>query len=457
MYHSRIDFIAVPTACVNNIQPMQVNYAQANLLQASPQYQWLDHAPVIAHLQYRDWHEADTVQRQPRLDREKLLRATKCDEESAALRQALQTWATSIETRNKFQALVMEHDLDGFWHLLNGKLKELTLHYFPSSPKPTPPVREETLRLRQLHLQQRRELIERVQQWNDTLSATQQIPDLEWAREILLRWRQHLQAVETDCQLHSARRTDYRTWVQTLSSELKEADCIHDTRTVWRLARKLAGTRIGTGGRFFQAAPATSPSTTDWQQHLARPGDEGGASAKQIWQGEREDFPRFVRARSLATCDTYIDLPAEQYAIIHHQADADWDLLLKALCRKGTLKALPFWSCPREAWRITLQVPEWTDILYSLIWMIRAMQRVPVECNISQGAPLPKHNGRPGCSGMRLLRLLGEVGKAWDGIALGEILQGLGSKLFWLCPWSQARGGDGHDQSSTVADDSSGH
>eukprot|EP00972_Heterocapsa_arctica_P095423 14072534-Heterocapsa_arctica.AAC.1 len=38
----------------------------------------------------------------------------------------------------------------------------------------------------------------------------------------------------------------------------------------------------------------------------------------------------------------------------------------------------------------------------------------PPEWQLSQAAPISKHNGKEGCQGMRLLNLLDDMGKAWS-------------------------------------------
>eukprot|EP00972_Heterocapsa_arctica_P111060 16351251-Heterocapsa_arctica.AAC.1 len=67
---------------------------------------------------------------------------------------------------------------------------------------------------------------------------------------------------------------------------------------MWRLARRLAGNRVGPKGRRYRSFPAAQPPPSDWRDHLAQVGMKGGQSTTQIWKGESEDLARFWGCRA---------------------------------------------------------------------------------------------------------------------------------------------------------------
>eukprot|EP00972_Heterocapsa_arctica_P083983 12371594-Heterocapsa_arctica.AAC.1 len=56
---SRIDYIILPRAFLPRVQGLHIAYRTARIIQLPSASQWIDHAPLIADVWRRDWHDAD--------------------------------------------------------------------------------------------------------------------------------------------------------------------------------------------------------------------------------------------------------------------------------------------------------------------------------------------------------------------------------------------------------------
>eukprot|EP00972_Heterocapsa_arctica_P044956 6634020-Heterocapsa_arctica.AAC.1 len=94
--------------------------------------------------------------------------------------------------------------------------------------------------------------------------------------EILQGWAYQAELQWLTRELAHAHRADCRHWTQDVSNQLQRAFEQHDSREVWKCARRLASKRIGPRARFYAAAPSACPSLKEWSDHLAQSGANGG-------------------------------------------------------------------------------------------------------------------------------------------------------------------------------------
>eukprot|EP00972_Heterocapsa_arctica_P045114 6661317-Heterocapsa_arctica.AAC.1 len=128
---------------------------------------------------------------------------------------------------------------------------------------------------------------------------------------------------------------------------------------------------------------------------MSLPDAQGGSSSSYIWHGTLDCLDALVTARSDLTkpLAEYEWAPTEEdYATIADETDQDWQCMQFNLRRGKMGRAAPPLSSPREVWAIALRAHAWCDLLYSVLWLIRAVHRTSLLWNISLGVPIPKHN-----------------------------------------------------------------
>ena len=92
-------------------------------------------------------------------------------------------------------------------------------------------------------------------------------------RSLLRQWRLVIQ------ELAKSRRRDRRKQVNARCVELEQCALKHEWAAVWRLSRKVAGTKMGPKQRKFDQVQAVKPSIREWVDHLAASGPKGGCRA----------------------------------------------------------------------------------------------------------------------------------------------------------------------------------
>ena len=110
-------------------------------------------------------------------------------------------------------------------------------------------------------------------------------------------------------------------------------------------------------------------------------------------------------------CPALSDAEAEEYGA------KDFAGLMWQMNKHSRGFAVPPWAMPKAIWQIILKGSSgpFQELLHRLCVLIRKVGRAPLLWSLSLGAPVPKHNGKPGTLGFRLLHLLDPVSKCWAG------------------------------------------
>ena len=163
------------------------------------------------------------------------------------------------------------------------------------------------------------------------------------------------------------RREARQERLERLCGEITEAAQRQDARSVWRLARCLAGKGLGQKKRQLHSPPRWGPSLTQWLQHLQQCGQNGGCSAKGLWRGCSGQLGAFwnLRAHFAQPLQIY---PSEE---VQDLANDDALGLTMAIENSKFGKAVPRWSCPSLLWRIAAAQPSIRALLERLCLLIR--------------------------------------------------------------------------------------
>ena len=128
-------------------------------------------------------------------------------------------------------------------------------------------------------------------------------------------------------------------WLEELEKGIRKQDAF----TVYRYARLLAGTSIGSKHRRFGQIRAYTPSQMEWAQGLAK-GPKGGLGLHEYtWNDFRRDLELLDPGESETTTTTH-----------REEARADYNRTLKQLRRAPARRSCPPWSIPGRLWLLLM-------------------------------------------------------------------------------------------------------
>lgn len=137
--------------------------------------------------------------------------------------------------------------------------------------------------------------------------------------------------------LRTLRRNEQTQRKRQLEQEMWDAWRSRDFSGVWRLARRLAGTRARPGRRFYGVARRYRCTMAEWRGFLSKPGREGGLGCV-----DRRD-------------DQIPSAPAQANDDILRLTGEDLEGLRASAWRMRFRRSVPPWSVPAEVWRLVLQ------------------------------------------------------------------------------------------------------
>ena len=129
-------------------------------------------------------------------------------------------------------------------------------------------------------------------------------------------------------------------WLEELEEGIRKQDAF----TVYRYARLLAGTGIGSKHRRFGQIRAYTPSQIEWAQGLAKEGPKGGLALHEYtWTDFRREHLELLDPGESETTATH-----------REEARADYNRTLKQLRRAPARRSCPPWSIPGRLWLLLM-------------------------------------------------------------------------------------------------------
>ena len=158
---------------------------------------------------------------------------------------------------------------------------------------------------------------------------------------MLARWRNQCkygrEVGDLMRQLSKLRRQGKRRRIHALVDEMASASKRNDTKEVFRLSLILSARALGPKRRDLAQAQPEKPTWQDWNQHVSKPGAEGGWSATLVDPDKEDEMRQAWQKRG----DPEID-PNNTMETMSTQG------LLKELHRMKKGRAVPEHSCPKE-------------------------------------------------------------------------------------------------------------
>ena len=129
-------------------------------------------------------------------------------------------------------------------------------------------------------------------------------------------------------------------WLEELEEGIRKQDAF----TVYRYARLLAGTGIGSKHRRFGQIRAYTPSQIEWAQGLAKEGPESGLALHEYtWNDFRREHLELQDAGD-----------SETTTLHQEEARADCARTVKRLRRAPARRSCPSWSIPGRLWLLLM-------------------------------------------------------------------------------------------------------
>ena len=129
-------------------------------------------------------------------------------------------------------------------------------------------------------------------------------------------------------------------WLEELEEGIREQDAF----TVYRYARLLAGTGIGSKHRRFGQIRAYAPSQIEWAQGLAKEGPKGGLALHEYtWNDFRREHLELLDPGESETTGTH-----------RKEVRADYARTVKQLRRAPARRSCPPWSIPSRLWLLLM-------------------------------------------------------------------------------------------------------
>ena len=235
---------------------------------------------------------------------------------------------------------------------------------------------------------------------------------------MLHAWQLQVRYWKRRRELQQLLKHDRRHYEAELADSLRQAWRHRDHHAVWAIARQMSGSKLGPKKRLFDRAAPESPTAAEWYAAQRLPGHEGGQMASY------HTPPPQPQPRSFSD---------DLRAVAHARARQDFEGLQHRARRAKLRKTTPPGTIPFELYRMALHpndapspqaaglgsndpdvhLPNFQALLHNLLWSIRLYGATPTRWHHSRAYPLPKHNDKPGCKGLRLIHVLDGLGTSY--------------------------------------------
>ena len=125
---------------------------------------------------------------------------------------------------------------------------------------------------------------------------------------------------------------------------MREAWKSRQMAQVWKIARKMAGTSVGPGRRFFARATTCRPDAGSWIALLELPAQQGGLGATR----QNEEYTQTQQQHDQEYTHT-------QKIEATHAAAKDFHGARRAIRKAKMRKSTPPWAAQAELWRCILE------------------------------------------------------------------------------------------------------
>eukprot|EP00972_Heterocapsa_arctica_P077094 11369898-Heterocapsa_arctica.AAC.1 len=125
---SRIDYMIIPRAFLLRVQGLHISYRTARIIQLSSASQWIDHAPVVADVWHRDWHDiGHTIFRWTRALQQLFLTSV---ESRRHVADQVEQWAQDPRVEASMGYALHKGDVNAAWDILNEGVQAIALPFF---------------------------------------------------------------------------------------------------------------------------------------------------------------------------------------------------------------------------------------------------------------------------------------------------------------------------------------
>ena len=391
-YTSRTDYIMLPQSLLSQVKTCEVWNRAGDALQIIDCPARRDHRPVVITVHVRLQYNSARAQR-VQWDHDKLSRCLHGHGDSEFV-LAVEGALAGAHWRQLAEA----EGPDGVHHALHEAIHAQALQFFT---KPTtqaqhraadPALATATSARRDARLQLR--------------AMQQQSPDDPLVHQAVQ------QCQTATAEVRRIKRARWRAHQAALVREITEAWRRRDFATAWKVSRLLGGARFGPKKRCM-VAPAPVFAKQDWLELLCLPGPQGGVAATPPQPAPSRSAPLQREHFTAGTASAYRTRKALQYTKLR--------------------RTPPPWSFPAAVWRILLErrvpkrvqrlglgathqptpAPNVHQAFTVLHASMQATGSTPQSWHRTGAFTTPKHNGKQGLPGQRLLHTLESLGKAY--------------------------------------------
>ncbi|CAE8657128.1 unnamed protein product [Polarella glacialis] len=428
---SRIDYVIMPKSLLTAVSSCNVWRKTGFQLQLAHVPRLVDHSPVVVDFMFRSWFE-DVETKKQRCDVSALI--ADCASDVSEMQIEMQQWAGRPDVQQQLTTAISEQHTELVWSLLSSAVRDTANKLFPSQ------LSDCTM----LHSSETITLANTLRDFkNDIFQNFTAASEINLSAAFSI-WHSvtHLCKLARDYQY--ARRRDKRKAHEQLACQLSEALEQRDWHQVWKLTRRLAGTHLGPKRREYGITDGTTPSVSDWCEHLAKPGSQGGAltttcfidtkaidvegyclrifsqQQRQQQQPEQQQQQQLFPPQQQQQTQQTLAQQQQQQLADEECPELDMVAVIDALKAAKPYREVPRWSATREAWLASFgRGPDRSDnpfvhFFRVFLAMMYRQQQQPQIWSISETALLPKRNGKQGCAGFRVLHLLDPIGKAYN-------------------------------------------
>eukprot|EP00930_Biecheleria_cincta_P010772 TRINITY_DN11306_c0_g2_i1.p1 TRINITY_DN11306_c0_g2~~TRINITY_DN11306_c0_g2_i1.p1 ORF type:complete len:1449 (+),score=135.57 TRINITY_DN11306_c0_g2_i1:102-4448(+) len=415
---SRPDVVAIPAQLVRSVQTGYVDYASASILQPSDSTILFDHSPLTFLVEYQDWH----------FDPSKLyfpfcswsaaeLDAFACDK-GAQYRLAKRVDALADEYASQFTCWIDLGLVDDCWGTI--------CHILRTAAQ---------LEAKKASSVERWVSIDAGKSWrafidfrNKFFFVARRSSGAWTCSSVFHNWYVQTHSAALRRKALHVQRTAFEKRQQSLLRQMHLALKRGNTREWWRISRILAATHRGPKNRQFYYIPMVRTDVQQCTDFLRQPPQVGGNAAFLQWTGTAWELGGFWKNRERIWRPTNPRLVSAEKLVRDFVNDAnqiefdatkealnDYVSITSRLQKRPTAKAVPFWSLSRLFWKHALNSKtglcrSFPFLLIQLLQLIRLECRIPILWNFSQAIGLPKHNGKKGFQGQRLIHLMDPIG-----------------------------------------------
>lgn len=179
----------------------------------------------------------------------------------------------------------------------------------------------------------------------------------------------------------------------------------------------------------YYYVPSIRSNIEQWTTHLQLPAQQGGNYARIQWKGSILELPAYRNCRqriwrptstqglrSEQLFDGFLDSCSSVKVDPRIETIHDFVSIKTRLQKRPANRSAPFWSQPRLFWKLALNgtrqadTTAFSNVFVSFLQAINTERRTPLFWNFSQATGLPKHNGKKGREGERLIHMMDPVG-----------------------------------------------